>query len=168
MTAVRGQFDPVTGLPVVITTEEYLLLSEAETLLDLEIASDDTLRLRQIAFPEDPVADVADGSATAATVTTSAITTTATVSTTSTAANTASVDRESFLPRPAEPLAAGRFICAAVVTAILRAGVLEWTASAGFRFAAASNRDRRIVRRTTTAPVISDSPQWAHSTRSPS
>ena len=121
MTAHRGQFDPVTGLPMVITTEEYLLLSEAETLLDLEIVSDDTLRLRQIAFPEDPVAeddtgdDVADGSATAATATTSAITTTATASTTSTAANTASVDRESFLPRPAEPLAAGRFICAAVV-----------------------------------------------------
>ena len=72
-TAVRGQFDPVTGLPVVITTEEYLLLSEAETLLDLEIASGDTLRLRQIALPEDPVAEddtgdeagdeVADGSA---------------------------------------------------------------------------------------------------------
>lgn len=71
-TAVRGQFDPVTGLPVVITTEEYLLLSEAETLLGLEIASGDTLRLRQITFPEDPVAEddtgdetsdeVADGS----------------------------------------------------------------------------------------------------------
>lgn len=73
-TAVRGQYDPVTGLPLVITTEEYLLLSESETLLDQEIASGDTLRLRQIAFPEDPVAgsdtgdetagdDVADGSA---------------------------------------------------------------------------------------------------------
>lgn len=72
-TAVRGQYDPVTGLPLVITTEEYLLLSESETLLDLEIASGDTLRLRQIAFPEDPVAEddtggdtgdeVADGSA---------------------------------------------------------------------------------------------------------
>ncbi len=55
-TAVRGQFDPVTGLPLMITTEDYLLLSEAATLLDLEIASGDTLRLRQIPVAEDPVA----------------------------------------------------------------------------------------------------------------
>ncbi|MGE0372043.1 MAG: hypothetical protein AB7Q01_09185 [Gammaproteobacteria bacterium] len=48
-TAVRGQFDPVTGLPLVITTEEYVLMSESSSLGELEIYSGDTLRLLQIA-----------------------------------------------------------------------------------------------------------------------
>lgn len=56
-TPVRGQYDPVTGLPLVLTTEEYVLLSEVATLAELEIVSGDTLRLRQIevASEDDPV-----------------------------------------------------------------------------------------------------------------
>lgn len=58
-TPVRGQYDPVTGLPLVITTEEYLLLSESSTLFELELVSGNTVRLRQIAEPtvEEPVED---------------------------------------------------------------------------------------------------------------
>jgi hypothetical protein len=57
-TPVRGQYDPVTGLPLVITTEEYLLLSEASTLFDLALVSGDAVRLRQIAVAEEePPAD---------------------------------------------------------------------------------------------------------------
>lgn len=57
-TPVRGQYDPVTGVPLVITTVEYLLLSENSTLFDLDVYSGDTLRLRQIAVAEeDPVVD---------------------------------------------------------------------------------------------------------------
>jgi len=65
-TPVRGQYDPVTGLPVVITTEEYLLLSEISTLFDLALVSGDSVRLRQIAVAEeetpadDPVTDPVD------------------------------------------------------------------------------------------------------------
>lgn len=47
-TPVRGQYDPVTGLPVVITTEEVTLLNEASTLAELGLATGDTLRLRQL------------------------------------------------------------------------------------------------------------------------
>ena len=47
-TPVRGQYDPVTGLPLVITTEEDILLNEASTLAELELATGDTLRLRQL------------------------------------------------------------------------------------------------------------------------
>ena len=69
-TPVRGQYDPVTGLPVVITTEEYLMLSEPSTLFDLALSSGDTLRLRQVAFAEedppvdDPVTDPVDDTTT--------------------------------------------------------------------------------------------------------
>jgi hypothetical protein len=50
-TILRGTTDPSTGIttpPTTITTEEYILLNESSTLTELEIVSDDTLRLRQI------------------------------------------------------------------------------------------------------------------------
>lgn len=72
-TPVRGQYDPITGLPLVITTEEYVLLNETTALIDLEIVAGDTLRLRQIAVAseddtagdttQDTTADPADDSA---------------------------------------------------------------------------------------------------------
>lgn len=78
-TPVRGQYDPVTGLPLVITTEEYLLLGESSMLVELGLVSGDTLRLRQIAeasvddsaddtttdpvVPTDPPADTTDDTA---------------------------------------------------------------------------------------------------------
>jgi hypothetical protein len=69
-TPVRGQYDPVTGMPLVITTEEYLLLTEASTLFELALVSGDTVRLRQIAFAEeetpvdDPATDPVDDTTT--------------------------------------------------------------------------------------------------------
>ncbi|MBK8164016.1 MAG: hypothetical protein IPK65_13075 [Gammaproteobacteria bacterium] len=59
---VRGQFDPVTGLPLMITTTEYVLMSESSTLGEMEIYSGDTLRLLQIAedtVDEEPADDTA-------------------------------------------------------------------------------------------------------------
>jgi hypothetical protein len=71
-TLVRGTTDPSTGIPTpptTITTEEYVLLNEASTLTELEIADGDTLRLRQIAAASgddttgDTTTDPADDSA---------------------------------------------------------------------------------------------------------
>jgi hypothetical protein len=69
---VRGQYDPVTGLPLVITTEEYLLLVESFTLAELELFSGDSLRLRQIAAAseDDPAGGATDDTTTDSTDTT--------------------------------------------------------------------------------------------------